>query len=145
MTFEILPALKKFNPSFLIISAGFDAHRKDPLGGLSFTDDDFYWVTKELMKVADECCDGKIVSVLEGGYVFASESCALDAIGAQEMLAPILTPAELWEESDRIGAYGPELMRMQDRHDRTFNIERKAKIAGIKRRLADAEAGTGKP
>ena len=68
MTFEILPALKKFNPSFLIISAGFDAHRKDPLGGLSFTDDDFYWVTKELMKVADECCDGKIVSVLEGGY-----------------------------------------------------------------------------
>lgn len=68
MTFEILPALKKFNPSILIVSAGFDAHRKDPLGGLSFTDDDFYWVTKELMKVADECCDGKIVSILEGGY-----------------------------------------------------------------------------
>ena len=43
MTFEILPALKKFNPSILIVSAGFDAHRKDPLGGLGFTDDDFYW------------------------------------------------------------------------------------------------------
>ena len=44
------------------------AHKKDPLGGLSFTDDDYYWVTKELMKVADECCDGRIVSILEGGY-----------------------------------------------------------------------------
>ena len=44
----------------------------------------------------------------------------MDGIGAQEMLAPILTSAELWEESGRIGAYGPELMRLQDRHDRTF-------------------------
>ena len=44
----------------------------------------------------------------------------MDAIGAQEMLVPILTPAELWEESGRIGAYGPELMRLEDRHDRTF-------------------------
>lgn len=44
----------------------------------------------------------------------------MDGIGTQEMLAPILTSAELWEESGRIGAYGPELMRLQDRHDRTF-------------------------
>lgn len=44
----------------------------------------------------------------------------MDAIGAQEMLAPIITSADLWEESGRIGAYGPELMRLQDRHDRTF-------------------------
>lgn len=44
----------------------------------------------------------------------------MDGIGAQEMLAPILTSAELWEESGRIGAYGPELMRLQDRHDRIF-------------------------
>lgn len=44
----------------------------------------------------------------------------MDAIGAQELMVPILTPAELWEESGRIGAYGPELMRLDDRHDRTF-------------------------
>lgn len=44
----------------------------------------------------------------------------MDAIGAQEMQVPILTPAELWEESGRIGAYGPELMRLEDRHERTF-------------------------
>ncbi len=65
---EMLPALRKFAPELLIISAGFDAHHKDPLGGLSFTDDDFDWITRELMAVADESAQGRVVSVLEGGY-----------------------------------------------------------------------------
>lgn len=65
---EMLPALRKFAPELLIISAGFDAHHKDPLGGLNFTDDDFDWITQELMSVAGESAEGRIVSVLEGGY-----------------------------------------------------------------------------
>lgn len=65
---EMLPALRRFNPGFIIISAGFDAHFKDPLGGLNFTDDDFHWITQEVKKIADECCEGRIVSTLEGGY-----------------------------------------------------------------------------
>ncbi len=65
---EMLPALRKFAPELIIISAGFDAHYKDPLGGLSFTDDDYYWITKELMKIADESAEGRVVSILEGGY-----------------------------------------------------------------------------
>lgn len=68
MKFEILPALKRFNPEILLISAGFDSHMKDPLGGLNFTDDDFYWMTRELMAIADNSCEGKVVSILEGGY-----------------------------------------------------------------------------
>ncbi len=64
----MLPALRKFAPELLIISAGFDAHEKDPLGGLNFTDDDFAWITRELMSVADESAQGRVVSVLEGGY-----------------------------------------------------------------------------
>ncbi len=68
MQYEILPAVKRFNPDLIFISAGFDSHYKDMLGGFQFTDDDFYWVTKEIMKIADACCDGRIVSVLEGGY-----------------------------------------------------------------------------
>ncbi len=68
MTAEMFPALRKFAPDLLIISAGFDSHYKDPLGGLSFTDDDYYWVTKELMKIADETAEGRVVSILEGGY-----------------------------------------------------------------------------
>ena len=68
MTTQLLPALRKFAPGLLIISAGFDAHHLDPLGGLQFTDDDYHWITRELMKVADESADGRVVSVLEGGY-----------------------------------------------------------------------------
>ena len=64
----ILPALVKFNPQLIIISAGFDAHASDPLAELNLVDDDYRWVTAELMKIADTCCDGRIVSVLEGGY-----------------------------------------------------------------------------
>ncbi len=68
MTDEMLPALRRFKPQLLIISAGFDAHRLDPLGGLKLTDDDYHWITAELMAVADESAAGRVVSVLEGGY-----------------------------------------------------------------------------
>ena len=64
----ILPALRKFDPQLIIISAGFDAHASDPLAELNLTDDDYRWVTQELMDIAAECCEGRIVSVLEGGY-----------------------------------------------------------------------------
>lgn len=65
---RLLPALSDFGPHFLVISAGFDAHRADPLGGLALTEDDFDWVTRELLGVAGACCGGRVVSVLEGGY-----------------------------------------------------------------------------
>jgi acetoin utilization deacetylase AcuC-like enzyme len=65
---ELLPALQAFAPELLIISAGFDAHHLDPLGGLQFTDEDYHWITRELMRVADATAQGRVVSVLEGGY-----------------------------------------------------------------------------
>ncbi len=65
---DLLPALRRFAPQLLIISAGFDAHHLDPLGGLAFTDEDFHWITRELMAVADETAGGRVVSTLEGGY-----------------------------------------------------------------------------
>ena len=65
---DMLPALRAFKPDFLIISAGFDAHRLDPLAGMNLEDDDFHWVTEKLVKIADEACEGRIVSILEGGY-----------------------------------------------------------------------------
>ena len=68
MTDKILPRLDAFRPDLLVLSAGFDAHHRDPLGGLRFTEDDFAWATRELMAVADRCCGGRVVSVLEGGY-----------------------------------------------------------------------------
>lgn len=65
---DMLPALRTFAPELLIISAGFDAHQLDPLGGLQFTDDDYHWITRELMQIADETAQGRVVSILEGGY-----------------------------------------------------------------------------
>ena len=66
--FEMLPALRAWAPQLLVISAGFDAHRDDPLAGLRLDDDDFHWITRELMAVAAESAQGRIVSILEGGY-----------------------------------------------------------------------------
>jgi len=68
MSHTILPALRRFEPDFVLISAGFDAHADDPLAGLRFHEDDYAWATEEVLDVARELCDGRVVSTLEGGY-----------------------------------------------------------------------------
>ncbi|MCQ8104902.1 histone deacetylase family protein [Methylomonas sp. SURF-2] len=64
----IFPALKKFAPQLLFVSAGFDAHKDDPLASLRLEADDYAWVSRQLRMIADECCQGRIISALEGGY-----------------------------------------------------------------------------
>jgi acetoin utilization deacetylase AcuC-like enzyme len=78
----ILPQLKKFAPELVIISAGFDAHRRDPLAQINLDAADFGWVTQKLMDIAEASAGGRIVSVLEGGY---------DLQGLQESVAAHLT------------------------------------------------------
>jgi len=68
----ILPALRAFRPDLILISAGFDAHRDDPLALLNLEDDDYRWATQQLMEVADETCGGRVISLLEGGYDLAA-------------------------------------------------------------------------
>ena len=64
----VLKKLKNFSPDFILISAGFDAHKDDPLAQLQLKSKDYYTITKRTLSIAKECCDGKIVSILEGGY-----------------------------------------------------------------------------
>jgi acetoin utilization deacetylase AcuC-like enzyme len=64
----ILPQLTKFAPELIVISAGFDAHRRDPLANINLDAEDFGWVTRKLMDVAASSAGGRVVSVLEGGY-----------------------------------------------------------------------------
>ncbi len=64
----VLPALEAFRPDLVVVSAGFDAHVRDPLAELRLTEADFVWITRRLMEVAGRRCGGRIVSVLEGGY-----------------------------------------------------------------------------
>jgi acetoin utilization deacetylase AcuC-like enzyme len=78
----LLPQLTKFGPELIIISAGFDAHYRDPLASLNLKAEDFGWVTKKLMDLADQTAGGRVVSVLEGGY---------DLQGLQESVAAHVT------------------------------------------------------
>ena len=63
-----LPALERFQPELLLISAGFDAHRDDDMAMLKLTEPDYVWVTQELKHIAEKYAKGRIVSALEGGY-----------------------------------------------------------------------------
>jgi acetoin utilization deacetylase AcuC-like enzyme len=79
----VLPVLRQFKPDLLLISAGFDAHESDPLGGMRLTADAFGAMTMELRGVAEACCRGRIVAVTEGGYDLHAFAASLDAtIGA---------------------------------------------------------------
>ncbi len=75
----ILPALDKFAPELLLVSAGFDAHKADPLAQLRLETADFGWITERLLEIAERHCQGRLVSVLEGGY-------DLDALAASAAL-----------------------------------------------------------
>src|SRR5260370_20600257 len=64
----LLPIAREFNPEFVLISSGFDCHSRDPLGGMRVTEAGFIAMTRRMKRLAVECCDGKMVAVLEGGY-----------------------------------------------------------------------------
>jgi acetoin utilization deacetylase AcuC-like enzyme len=64
----LMPALQAFAPDLILISSGFDAHRRDPLAHQSLEAEDFAWATRAVIEVARDCCAGKVVSSLEGGY-----------------------------------------------------------------------------
>ncbi len=65
---RILPRLREFQPELIVISAGFDAHMRDPLANLNLLEADFAWATQKIMDVADRYAGGRVVSMLEGGY-----------------------------------------------------------------------------
>jgi len=65
---RILPRLAAFGPELIVISAGFDAHVRDPMANLNLVEADYTWVTQKLMEIADKTAEGRIVSVMEGGY-----------------------------------------------------------------------------
>jgi acetoin utilization deacetylase AcuC-like enzyme len=68
----VLPAIEAFRPELIMISAGFDAHRRDPLASLEFEAADYHWATERLCALAESCCGGRVVSTLEGGYDLAA-------------------------------------------------------------------------
>lgn len=88
----ILPILRQFRPDLMLVSAGFDAHERDPLGGLRLTTGTFGAMTAALRAVADQFCHGRLVTVTEGGYDFRalrdSLGVAMDVLAAKDASAP---------------------------------------------------------
>jgi len=99
----VLPVLRQFEPSLLIVSAGFDAHESDPLGGMRLTSAAFAAMTSELRAVAEDCCRGRMVAAVEGGYDLHALRASLD--GAIAALHGPATPAE-WPSSGIVSARG---------------------------------------
>ena len=84
----VLPRVRDFKPDLLVLSAGFDAHARDPLANINLTEDDFAWVTLRLMELADASAGGRLVSVLEGGYdLQALETSVAAHVGA--LMSPL--------------------------------------------------------
>jgi acetoin utilization deacetylase AcuC-like enzyme len=77
-----IPFVESFNPSLILVSAGFDAHWNDPLTSLGLTTSGFYQISRRLVSLAKEYCDGKIVFVLEGGYNAKNVARGVDAVFA---------------------------------------------------------------
>ena len=92
----VVPVVKQFEPDLLIVSAGFDAHERDPLGGMRVSTAAFAAMTRELRAVAEECCRGRIVAAVEGGYDLHALGTSLD--GAIDALAGAAQPAQ-WPSS----------------------------------------------
>jgi len=89
----VLPVVRQFEPDLILLSAGFDAHERDPLAGMRLTTPAFGAMTMALRKVAEECCKGRIFAVTEGGYdikaLAQSLLSAIGSLGAAESTAPV--------------------------------------------------------
>lgn len=125
---KIFPALVKFDPDMIILSAGFDAHRKDDINFsyIGIQEKDFEWITDQVVQVANKCCNGRIVSVLEGGYRIQGN---VVSAFARSVAAHVRALAE------------PNL-QMWDPADSKFEREREKRLraeAEAKRRAAEAE------
>ena len=111
-----LPVLRQFKPELILISAGFDAHMDDPLGGMRVTAQEFGRLTALIAAVADECCDGRVVAVTEGGYdlkaLAASLRATVAALAGDTTLADLPAPTGATPRGDAcLAAVLPDLKR----------------------------------
>ena len=93
----VVPVLRQFKPDVLLVSAGFDAHERDPLASMRLTTGSFGAMASELRRVAEECCSGRMALVTEGGYDLRALAASLNAV-VEVLGSPISEPQ--WPKSD---------------------------------------------
>jgi len=99
----VVPVLRQFKPDVLLVSAGFDAHERDPLANMRLTTASFGAMTSELGRLAEECCQGRMALVTEGGYDLRALAASLDTV-VKVLASPISEPQ--WPKSDVAPARG---------------------------------------
>lgn len=149
---KILPYLREFDPDLIFISAGFDAHRKDSMnfGYVGMVEEDYEWVTEQLVKVANTCCNGRIVSVLEGGYkihggivspfarsVAAHARALVDGSRSREQYDP--NDIE-WESQFERHIYERRERKREEERERLRVLEERERMAAMAQLAAAGEA-----
>lgn len=144
---KIIPALVKFDPDFIILSAGFDAHRKDDINFsyIGIQEKDFEWITDQVVQVANRCCKGRIVSVLEGGYRIQGN---IVSAFARSVAAHVRALAEKnlqeWDPADaKFEREREKRLRAEAEAKRQAEAEAAAKAAEAAARNALAQAEEG--
>jgi acetoin utilization deacetylase AcuC-like enzyme/ankyrin repeat protein len=150
---NILPHLLDFNPDIIFISAGFDAHKRDEMnfGYVGMVEEDYEWVTEQLAKVANTCCNGRIVSVLEGGYRIHGGIVSPFARSVASHVRGLMdggNSRELYDraESDWESRFEREMIEERERK-RQIRMERLTRPHGglVKRNEATTERGDNAP
>jgi acetoin utilization deacetylase AcuC-like enzyme len=105
----VVPVLEEFQPQLLLVSAGFDAHERDPLAGMRMTTEGFGRLTTRLLAAADKLCDGRVVLITEGGYDTGAlaECCqrVIDLASAESVSMPVETPGDSRRGQDTLAGY----------------------------------------
>jgi len=113
----IVPVLQRFEPELILVSAGFDAHERDPLGGMRMSTGGFDRISRRLIEVADRCCAGRIVFVTEGGYDLSALGACLDALVTALASDTVAPPGEpLAGDAARAEACLAEVRAAQGKH-----------------------------
>lgn len=100
---QVLPKLRAFNPDLIFLSAGFDAHKKERVnwGYISLLEQDYEWLVQHVKRIANSCCDGRLISVLEGGYNYYGRMVSPLARSVAAHARALTNPAQdEWDESD---------------------------------------------
>lgn len=146
---QVFPRLLEFDADMIFISAGFDAHRKDSInsGYIALVEEDFDWVTAGLMRIANTCCEGRVVSALEGGYQIGGEFCSSFAKSVKTHVACLAAGAktvvpysvdDAQKESDVEKALLDEAA--ERRYQKALALQRQEELAQEARRAAEESA-----
>lgn len=145
----VLPQLFEFDPDLIVISAGFDAHVKDDIQGgvnLGVREHDYEWITDELVKVANSCCEGRVVSVLEGGYrVQGGVVSAFSRSVAAHVRALQRPNKERFSPDDLAGELEEEWRVRREERAAAAAARAEMERLAAEREAAEAEAGADAP